>query len=162
MVDVQGAAALYGEPRKIREVAARLDARAEALRTQARELHARSHDIEWRSVAADRMRESAGDRRDELVAVARDYEEAARRVREHADKVQELIDLIASIERQATTLINAALDRAKAAYDSVVNGIKDALTPGDEADYKLAATQTPPSGHKDWLDIPEVVPGIRL
>lgn len=153
---------MYGEPGKIREVAERLERRADQLRTEADELHTASQEIGWTSVAADRMREQAGQRRDDLRAVARDYEEAAQKVREHAAEVQRLLDLIATIERQARAIIAGAIDRIGDAVSDVIGGIKDALTPGDEADKRLAETPTPPPGHKDWLDMPDVIPGIRL
>lgn len=153
---------MYGEPRKIREVAERLESRAAMLRAEADELHAASENSPWISVAGDRMREQARARRDELVAVAREYDEAAQRVREHAAEVQRLLDLIAAIERQVRAIIGEAIDRVADAVSSVVNGIKDALTPGDEEDRRLAETPTPPPGHKDWLDMPDVVPGVRL
>ena len=152
---------MYGEPSKIREVADRLDHRADLLRDRARELHTRSETVAWKSAAADRMKQQACDRRDELMAVAKDYDEAAEKVRKHADEVQRLLDLIASIERQARRILSAALDRAKAAIDSVVGGIKDALTPGDEADKKLADTATPPPGHQAVLEMPAVIPWMR-
>ncbi len=152
---------MYGEPRKIREVAERLAARAEELRAQARELHARSETVAWVSVAADRMRQRACDRRDELHAVADAYDEAAQRVRAHADRVQHLLDLIADIEKQVHAIIAGALERANAAVDAVVGGIKAALSSGDEADRAIAKTPTPPPGHRDWLDMPDLLPGIR-
>lgn len=153
---------MYGEPSKIREVAERLESRAEQLRAEADELHARSETIGWTSVAADRMREQARERRDEIRVVAQEYEEAAQRVREHAAEVQRLLDLIATIERQVRSIIGEALGRVHDAISQVAGGIKDMLTPGDEADRRLAETPTPPPGHKDWLDMPDVVPGVRL
>lgn len=153
---------MYGEPAKIREVAQRLERRAEALRAEADALHSASEAVAWTSVAAQRMREQAAQRRDELVRVAREYDEAAEKVRAHAAEVQRLLDLIASIERQVRAIIAEALDRLKSAVSAVVNGIKDALTPGDEEDRRLAETATPPPGHRDWLDMPDVVPGVRL
>ena len=153
---------MYGEPSKIREVADRLARRAEQLRAEADELHAASDGAAWSSRAADRMREQADLRRDELRAVAREYDAAAARVREHAAEVQRLLDLIASIERQARNLIGEAVDRVHDALSDVVHGIKDALTPGDEADRRLAEIPTPPPGHRDWLDMPDLIPGIRL
>lgn len=125
---------MYGEPRKIRQVAERLEARAGALRAQARELHARSETVAWVSVAADRMRGRAQERRDELHRVADAYEEAALRVRAHADRVQQLVDLIAAVERRAA---------------SMVDGLVDGLVDG------------PPAGHRRWLELAEVVPGLR-
>ena len=153
---------MYGEPSKIREVAERLERRADQLRTEADELHTASQEIGWTSVAADRMREQAGQRRDDLRQVAREYDEAAAKVRHHAAEVQRLLDLIATIERQARAIIAGAIDRVKDAVGDVIGGIKDALSPGDEADKRLADTATPPPGHKDWLDMPDVIPGIRL
>jgi hypothetical protein len=153
---------MYGEPSKIREVADRLDRRAQQLRAEADELHAASEEVGWTSLAADRMRDQARQRRDELSGVAREYDEAAARVRAHAAEVQRLLDLIATIERQARAIISAALDRVQEAVSDVFHGIKDALTPGDESDRRVAETPTPPPGHRDWLDMPDVIPGIRL
>lgn len=152
---------MYGEPRKIREVAERLERRAEQLRSEADQLHTASETSPWVSVAGDRMRAHARALRDQLVGVAREYDEAAELVRAHAAEVQRLLDLIATIERQVRAVISEALGRIRDAISSVASGIKDALTPGDEEDRRLAETPTPPSGHKDWLDMPEVVPGVR-
>lgn len=153
---------MYGEPRKIREVAERLERRAGQLRSEADELHTASETIAWVSVAADRMREHARERRDELVQVAREYDEAAHRVREHAAELQRLLDLIGAIERQVRAIVSEAIDRVTDAVGAVVDGITDALSPGDEQDEKLAATPMPPPGHKDWLEMPDQVPGVRV
>lgn len=153
---------MYGEPRRIREVAERLEQRARQLRSEADQLHTASQTSPWVSAAGDRMRAHARARRDELRGVARDYDEAAEKVRAHAAEVQRLLDLIAAIERQVRAIIGEALDRVKDAISSVAHGIKDALTPGDEDDRRLAETATPPPGHQDWLDMPDVVPGVRL
>lgn len=153
---------MYGEPHKIREVAERLERRAEQLRSEADELHTASETSPWVSVAGDRMRDHARERRDELLGVARKYDEAAERIRDHAAEVQRLLDLIAAIERQVRAIIGEAVSRIKDAVSAIAGGIKDALTPGDEDDKRLAETSTPPPGHKDWLDMPDVVPGVRL
>ncbi len=153
---------MYGEPHKIREVAERLERRAGQLRSEADELHTASETSPWVSVAGDRMRAHARERRDELLGVAREYDEAAERIRDHAAEVQRLLDLIAAIERQVRAIIGEAVSRIKDAVSAIAGGIKDALTPGDEDDKRLAETSTPPPGHKDWLDMPDVVPGVRL
>lgn len=121
---------VYGEPKKIRDVAERLEFRAETLRVQARELHARSETAAWVSVAADRMRGRAAERRDELLAVADAYDEAGARVRDHADQVQRRLDLIASLERRARAIAGSLVD-------------------------------LPPPGHRGWLDLPDLLPGLR-
>ena len=153
---------MYGEPARIRQVAERLERRADDLRRQAGELLARSESVGWASAAADRMRVEARERHDELRRVAAGYDEAAQRVREHADRVQELLDLIASIEQQARRIIDGAVDAVRSAVDAVVGGIKDAFTDGDREAERIANTPCPPPGHKDWLDMPELIPGIRL
>ena len=153
---------MYGEPRKIREVAERLERRATQLRAEADELHTASETLPWVSTAADRMREQARARRDELVQVAREYDEAAEKVREHAAEVQRLLDLIATIERQVRAIVGEAISRVRDALSSVAHGIKDALTPGDEDDERIADTQCPPPGHMDWLTMDDAVPGVRV
>lgn len=153
---------MYGEPSRIREIADRLERRAEELRSEADRLHAASEDSPWVSAAADRMRAHARERRDELRQVAREYDEAAARVRVHAAEVQRLLDLIAAIERQVRAIVGEALARAKEAVGDVLDGIKDVLTPGDEQDRRIAATPLPPAGHRDWLGMPDLVPGVRL
>lgn len=153
---------MYGEPSRIREIAERLERRAEQLRSEADALHAASERIGWTSVAADRMREQARARRDEVHRVAREYDEAVEKVRAHAAEVQRLLDLIAGIERQVRSILSDAVSRVNGALSAVADGIKDALTPGDEEARRLAATPTPPSGHKDWLDMSDVIPGVRL
>lgn len=153
---------MYGEPSRIRQVAERLEHRADQLRAEADELHAASETVGWTSLAADRMREDAATRRDEIRAVARDYDEAAERVRAHAAEVQRLLDRIAAIEREVRAVIGDAVRRLDDAVSQVASGLKDALTPGDEADRRIAQTETPPPGHKAWLDMPDIVPGVRL
>ena len=82
-------------------------------------------------------------------------------MREHAAEVQRLLDLIAAIERQVRAIVSEAIDRVKDAVGAVVDGIREALSPGDEEDKRLAETEMPPPGHKDWLEMPDQVPGVR-
>ena len=129
------------------------------LRSEADELHAAS---ETQPLGLGRRRPDARPRPRpprRARAVAREYDEAAEKVREHAAEVQRLLDLIATIERQVRAIIGEAIGRVKDAVSSVVDGIKDALTPGDEEDRRLAETPTPPPGHKDWLDDARRGPG---
>lgn len=152
---------MYGEPSQIRRVAERLEARADGVRTEADALWSATQQVAWVSVAAEAMRASAGDRRRELLDVARSYDEAAHAVRAHAAEVQRLLDLIASVERQVRALVGEALERARAATARVLDGVRDALTPGEEADVRLAALPLPPPGHADWLALAGLVPGVR-
>jgi hypothetical protein len=114
---------MYGEPSRIREVAVRLERRAEQLRAEADRLQAASEGSPWVSAAADRMRAHARDRRYELRQVAREYDEAADRVRVHAAEVQRLLDLIAGIERQVRAILGEALARVQDAVGDVLDGV---------------------------------------
>lgn len=151
---------MYGEPCRIRAIAERLESRAAQLREEAEALVAASEGVPWVSLAADRMREQSQRRREELRDVARGYDEAAERVRAHAAEVQRLLDLIAAIEAQARSLVAAAADRVQGALADVAAGLQDALTPGERADRWLAELAVPPPGHRDWLQMPDLVPGI--
>jgi hypothetical protein len=153
---------MYGEPSRIRAVAERLESRAAQLRSEADALWATSDGAAWVSLAADRMRAEAAERRLELVDVARAYDEAATAVRAHATEVQRLLDLIATIERQVLALVGEAVERAKEAVGRVLDGVRDALTPGEEAARQLAQLPLPPPGHREWLRMPGLVPGVRL
>ena len=153
---------MYGDPSHIRQIAVRLERRADDLRAEAEALQAASERVAWVSVAADSMRARAGEQRDRLRAVAVDYDEAADRVRRHAAEVQRLLDLIASIERQATSIVDAAADRVRGTLADLAHGVKDVLTPGDEEDRRLVAIALPPPGHLDWLDVPDLIPEVRL
>jgi methyl-accepting chemotaxis protein len=152
---------MYGEPSRIRAVAERLERRAEDVRSLADELHTASLTVGWTSVAADRMRREAAGRRDELHAVARDYAEAAERVRAHAREVQRLLDLVAAAEREVRSAVAAAADRVQGALAAVAHGLQEGLTADDEADRQLAATPLPPPGHLSWLDLTDLTRGGR-
>lgn len=125
---------MYGEPRKIREVAERLERRASQLRTAGDALVAAGERAPWVSLAADRMRACAAERRTDLVGVARDYEEAAAACRRHAARVQERLDLVAEAERRVLRVV----DRL-----------------GDAVD--LPALPAP--GDLGWLDLADSVAG---
>lgn len=92
---------MYGEPRRIRALADRLDARSDDLRREAGRLGAEADAAAWASVAADRMRGSADRLGADLREVAVRYDDAARLVRAHAAEVERLLDLVAAAERRA-------------------------------------------------------------
>jgi methyl-accepting chemotaxis protein len=130
---------MYGEPSKIREVAERLEHRASQLRGEADALVAAGERAPWVSLAADRMRASAAERRADLVGVARDYEQAAAAVRRHAAVVQQRLDLVAEAQRHALRV----LDRLGDVVD--LPGLPD----------------LPPPGHVGWLDVADSLAGVR-
>jgi cell division septum initiation protein DivIVA len=107
------------------------------------------------------MKQQARERGGELRATANAYMSAAEKLDAHAREVERLIELIAAIERKVTGLIAAAADRVADAARAVVDGAVDLVTGGDADDQRLAGAPTPPSGHKDWLDVPDSL-GVRI
>lgn len=126
---------MYGEPTKIREVAERLERRAAQLRSGADALVAAGERAPWVSLAADRMRARAAERRADLVGVALDYEEAAAACRRHAVLVQQRLDLVAEAQRRVLRLV----DRLDEAVD-----LPDLPAPGDVR----------------WLDLADSLAGV--
>ncbi len=163
---------MYGEPRRILESAARLDARADDIRHRAAELFAAARRTRWVSLASDRMGNRIRREYEELLRVARRYEDAAAAVREHAARVQQVLDLIEQIERRVRALVAGAWERIHTVWDvavgtvgAAVSGVVDAVggvfgteaeapDPQELSDRRLVATELPPEGHRDWLDVP--------
>lgn len=164
---------MYGDTRVIRKLAAGMDERATELRATADQLSGSAETAHWWSVGGDRMRLQVRERAASIRGVAADYEDAADRLREHADEVDELKALIRSIERRVTDLVQGAVDRLKATGHAIVEGVKDGfravgslITGGgddepDADDVRLAQYAAPPPGDKAWLDVPDEL-GIRV
>ena len=157
---------MYGDTQVIRRLAGQMDERAVDLRATADRLSGSAETAQWWSVSGERMRGQVRERAAHLRGIAADYEDAATKLREHADRVDELKALIAAIERKVTDLVEGALDRLKEAGHAVVEGVKDGvraignfLTGGDDGpdprDVRLAQFASPPPGDKGWLDVPD-------
>lgn len=162
---------MYGDTGVIRRQADRMDERAADLRGHGRRLVAAAEASGWVSLSGDRMKARVAERRAELEATAVAYEEAAAALRHHAQEVDDLKALIASIEHQVRGLVAGAVSRLRdAAADlvdgvaGVVDGLRGAIGIGDEpsvADQRLASYAPPPSGDKAWLEVPDQL-GVRL
>ncbi|GAA3533745.1 hypothetical protein [Nocardioides daeguensis] len=163
---------MYGDTTVIRRLAGDMDERASDLRATADRLSGSAETAHWWSVSGERMRAQARDRAASLRTIAADYEDAADKLRAHADEVDDLKALIASIERTVTSLVEGAVDRLRAAGHAIVEGVKDGvralgnlLTGGgeepDPQDVRLAQYAVPPPGDKAWLDVPDQL-GIRV
>lgn len=124
---------MYGEPRRIRAVAERLEARSGDLRREADRLAADCTAAAWASVAADRMREGAARVRRDVDAIAHRYDEAAVLVRAHAAEVERMVELVASIERRVRALADELGDTVGAVVPDL------------------------PRGHRDWLEVPALL-----
>jgi hypothetical protein len=118
-----------------------------ALRTEAATLLARAEAVPWQGLAADAMRACVRTQVASLRRTAGLSDDAAAALDRHADEVDRLKALIASIERRVTALVDAAKHR--------IAGLVESVLP-DPVDELLARFDPPPPGHRDWLlvDLP--------
>jgi len=156
---------MYGDPAEIRRLATRMRERAGDLRRQGDRLVSAAEHAHWVSVSGSAMQQRARDRAADLAATAGAYEDAADKLDAHAKEVEQLIALIATIEKTVVGLISGAIDRVRDFAASVVDGARDLVGLGDdgpsERDKQLANYQAPPSGDKAWLDVPDDL-GVRI
>src|SRR5919198_4669589 len=109
---------LYGDPDELDRIAGEIEKQAERVRTRAGELDSRAAAMQWKSVAADRCRETVHGDRTHLDDVAHRMDEAAGLLRQHAQQVRELIALIGRIEDAVVGWFDSAIDRFNRAVDS--------------------------------------------
>src|SRR2546421_4880481 len=98
----------YGDPDELDRIAGEIEKHAERVRTRGGELDTRAEAMQWKSVAADRCRETVhGDRRS-LDEIAQRLDEAAAVPRKHAQEVRELIAEVKQIEEGVVGWFNNA------------------------------------------------------
>lgn len=134
---------MYGDTTVIRRLARSLTEQAEDIRGEAGALISHAESVPWTGWAADAMRHRARDRSAALRRTAQSHDEAAHALHRHADKVDDLTQLIADLERRVRTLVSDARDRL--ADLGGVDDLLDRFVP-------------PPPGHRDWLDVD--LPGL--
>jgi hypothetical protein len=162
----------YGDPDELDRIAAQIEQRADRVRTRAGDMDNQATAMRWKSVAADRCRETvSGDRRD-LEDVARRLDEAAALLRGHAQQVREMIAKIKQIEQAVVGWFNSAIDRFNQAVDSFKHAVGDVVDSvgnflgfggGDPPEPPVPPWQNwphqpgnlPPSGDKGWLEVGE-------
>ena len=111
----------------------------------------------WEGRAARAMRERMAERAVALRETADEHDDTAQALRQHADEVDRLKDLIREIAHWVGGLIEGARSRLADLADRALDLIKK-VTP-DPIDEMLSGFQPPPEGHKDWLDVPDQLPG---
>lgn len=138
---------MYGDTQVIRGLARDLRDQATEVRQEASMLITRAETTIWSGLAAEAMRAQAHARAKALRHTADLHDDAAAALKEHADAVDKLKALIATIEAKVTALVAAARDRLAGLVASVMP---------DPVDELLDRFVPPPSGHKDWLvvDLP--------
>ncbi|HXH78802.1 MAG TPA: hypothetical protein VNJ48_09860 [Nocardioides sp.] len=150
---------MYGNTATIRRLAQQVAEQAGDIRTDADELMQASELVVWDGQAATAMRERMAERSLALRRTADEHDDAAEALRHHAAEVDRLKELIADIAAKVSGLIEGAKSRLVDLAGQAIDLVKKVLP--DPVDELLATFSPPPQGHKDWLDVPESLPGCR-
>lgn len=148
---------MYGDTGVIRRLATQMAEQGTEIRGDADQLVTSSQLVVWEGRAAQAMRERMAERAVALRRTADEHDDAAQALRHHADEVDRLKDLIREIADRVRGLIEGAKSRLTSLADKAIDLVKK-VTP-DPIDEVLSTFQTPPAGHKDWLDVPDQLPG---
>lgn len=148
---------MYGDTSVIRGLARSLRDQATDIRLEADRLVAQSDNTHWTGLAADAMRHRTRERASALRRSAGLHEDAAEALEHHADEVDRLKDLIASIERRVRGAIELARNRLAQLAHSLIDGIGRVIP--DPVDDLLDRFVPPVHGSMDWLDVE--LPGPR-
>lgn len=159
----------YGDPDELDRLAGQIGRNAEDVRTRGSEMDARARAMRWKSVAADRARETvAGDRR-QLEETAHQLDEAATLLRRHAQEVREIIAQITMFEQAVVNWFDSAItafNRAINEFDNLVSDIARGVVSwfgGGQPEPPTPPWQgwphqpdnLPPPGDKRWLEVGE-------
>lgn len=148
---------MYGDTGVIRRLATQMSDQGTEIRSDADQLVKASQLVVWEGRAAEAMRERMAERAAALRKTADEHDDAAQALRHHADEVDRLKELIREIATRVRGLIEGAKSRLADLADKAIDLIKT-VTP-DPIDEMLSSFQPPPEGHKDWLDVPDQLPG---
>jgi hypothetical protein len=148
---------MYGDTGVIRRLAHDMSEQGTEIRRDADQLVVASELVVWEGRAAQAMRERMAERAVALRRTADEHDDAAQALRHHADEVDRLKDLIRAVAERVTGLIEGARSRLADLAGQALD-LVEKLTP-DPIDQMLASFQPPPEGHKDWLDVPDEMPG---
>ncbi len=139
---------MYGDTTVVRALARRMRARADDLRTEARELVGRTEAVTWTGLAADSMRSLARDHAHLLQRCADAHEAAADTLDRHAREVDRVKDLIAAAERRVLHL----LESTSGGLGGLVGHMVGHVLP--DAFERWARDFDPPAhGSVAWLDV---------
>lgn len=150
---------MYGDTDVMRRRADQLREQGSDVRAVADRLVAQAEAIGWSGRAAESMRERVRERAGHLRRAATHHDGAAQALERHLHEVDRLREAIAERERRATSVrdeaeARVAAVRAHAEADRAVAIVREP----DPDDQRLLATELPPSGHQDWLNLE--LPGL--
>ena len=151
---------MYGDPSALRRHAHELDLRADDCRLTALRLRRKAATTHWVSTAAARHRDGIDHSAQRLDHAAAGLEHAAAELRSHANRLQDVLDLIEAAERLAVHWFHAAHSWVSSAADVVMGGLSGLIGAGRKPPWEgwgWNPTNLPPSGHQDWLDVAQRV-----
>lgn len=148
---------MYGDTAVIRRLAAQMGDQGTEIRSDADQLVKASQLVVWEGRAAQAMRERMAERALALRRTADQHDDAAQALRHHADEVDRLTDLIREIAHRVMGLIDGARSRLADLAGKAVD-LVEKIAP-DPVDELISSFQPPPEGHRDWLDVPDQLPG---
>ena len=150
----------YGDPDELERLAARLGARADTVREEARDIRAGAGAARWHGEAASAFtaaleRDLAG-----LEQAARRFEDAAAQLRQHAMDVRETLARIRAVEAAVTGWFTDQARMVERAADALVDAVRDPLSAVRDAVVEPPWSQwpwrpgrLPLPGSKEWLDV---------
>ncbi len=161
--------AFYGDPDELDRLAGQIEQRADEVRKHGADMAAQAVAMRWKSIAADRCRETVANDRKTLDGTATKLDEAAALLRRHAQQVRELIAAIKRIAESVVSWFNSAIDRFNQAVDRFKQAVSDmvdtvgsALGFGGDAPqpprppwegWKYQPHNLPAAGDKQWLEV---------
>ncbi|PPK67828.1 hypothetical protein V5P93_007170 [Actinokineospora auranticolor] len=161
--------AFYGDPDELDRLAGQIEQRAEEVRRHGSDMDRQAGAMRWKSIAADRCRETVAGDRKALDGTADRLDEAAAILRGHAQQVRELIAAIKRIAESVVSWFTSAIDRFNQAVDAFNKAVSDmvdtvgsALGFGGDAPqaprppwegWKYQPDNLPPAGDKQWLEV---------
>lgn len=148
---------MYGDTATIRRLADQMTEQAGDIRADADELVSVSQLVVWDGKAATAMRERMMQRAVALRRTADQHDDAAVALQHHAAEVDRLQERIADIARTVAGLVDAARTRLADLADRAMDLARTLLP--DPVDEMLAGFRPPPADHKDWLEVPDRLPG---
>ncbi|CRK60441.1 hypothetical protein [Alloactinosynnema sp. L-07] len=161
--------AFYGDPDELDRLAGKIEQRADDVRKHGADMDVQAAAMRWKSIAADRCRETITGDRESLDGTAGKLDEAAAALRRHAQELRELLAAIKRIAEAVVGWFNDAIDRFNRALESFKNMVSDMVDTvtgvfgggGDAPQaprppwegWRYQPDNLPPAGDKQWLEV---------
>lgn len=144
---------MFTDPHALRALARGLGDQAATVHEEAALIRRTTRAVLGTGLTVDAMCGASGDRADELDRTARQLDRARRELLRHAALVEDLVALIAEIERRVERAVAGAVRRVEQLASKVIDTL-------DPFDHQLASFVPPPPGDPAWLAVH--LPGVAL